>query len=226
MSAANFTEACAWITADTASALFPGYDGETAKNVTLGLTLHQPRELEAQAAEILRDQGLPDSIPYTTNLAYNEARREQAVSQAARVYIPAVLVVVCGFLMIYGIIHVSSDSDRAFFSVLKAQGMTPRQMRRMLLEKGCVVTGMGLLPGFIAGFLINLFVTGRVVTGTEINPGLYFLDWPPFLAAAFCTLLTVLLSYLLPLIPLTRQTPAETMRHPPPPRPGAAVPAG
>ena len=118
MSAANFTEACAWITADTASALFPGYDGETAKNVTLGLTLHQPRELEAQAAEILRDQGLPDSIPYTTNLAYNEARREQAVSQAARFYAPAVLVVVCGFLMIYGIVHVSADSDRAFFSVL------------------------------------------------------------------------------------------------------------
>ena len=212
MSAANFTEACAWITADTASALFPGYDGETAKNVTLGLTLHQPRELEAQAAEILRDQGLPDSIPYTTNLAYNEARREQAVSQAARFYAPAVLVVVCGFLMIYGIVHVSADSDRAFFAVLKAQGMTPRQIRRMLLEKGCVVTGMGLLPGFLAGFFINLFVTGRVVTGTEVNPGLYFLDWPPFLAAAGCTLLTVLLSYLLPLIPLTRQTPAETMR--------------
>ena len=79
-------------------------------------------------------------------------------------------------------------------------------------EKGGMVTGMGLLPGFLAGFLINLFVTGRVVTGTEVNPGLYFLDWPPFLAAAACTLLTVLLSYLLPLIPLTRQTPAETMR--------------
>ena len=31
MSAANFTEACAWITADTASALFPGYDGETVE---------------------------------------------------------------------------------------------------------------------------------------------------------------------------------------------------
>ena len=56
----NFTEACAWITADTAANLMPDYDSENAANLTLGVTLHQPRDLETQAAQILTDQGLPE----------------------------------------------------------------------------------------------------------------------------------------------------------------------
>lgn len=77
----NFTEACAWITADTAASLMPDYDSENAANLTLGVTLHQPRSLEEQAAEMLSDQGLPE-VPFTTNLAYNDARMETAGQQA------------------------------------------------------------------------------------------------------------------------------------------------
>ena len=53
----NYTEACAWITADTARALVPEYDAQFAHNVTLGVNLYQPKELEEQAAEILEEQG-------------------------------------------------------------------------------------------------------------------------------------------------------------------------
>ncbi len=77
----NFSESCAWITEETAEKLAPGYHEEQAANVTLGVTLHQPRNLEEQAAGMLKDQGLSETA-YTTNLAYNEARREQAQMQA------------------------------------------------------------------------------------------------------------------------------------------------
>ena len=64
----NFTEACAWITADTAASLMPDYDSENAANLTLGVTLHQPRDLEDQAAQILTDQGLPEADLYHQSL--------------------------------------------------------------------------------------------------------------------------------------------------------------
>ena len=35
----NFTESCAWITAETAQTLLPDYDSETAANLTFGITL-------------------------------------------------------------------------------------------------------------------------------------------------------------------------------------------
>ena len=207
----NFTEACAWITADTAASLMPDYDSENAANLTLGVTLHQPRGLEEQAAEMLSDQGLPE-VTFTTNLAYNDARMETAGRQAQPYYAPAVLVLVCGFFMIYAIVQVTAEQDRAYFAGLKALGLSPRQLRRYLQEKALAVAALGLIPGFLIGFGLNLAVTPRVVVGMEQNPALYFLSWQPFAVAAVCSFLTVLLAYLLPSWRLSRMTPAQTLR--------------
>ena len=207
----NFTEACAWITADTARTLVPDYDSENAANLTLGVTLHQPRDLEIQAAQILTDQGLPE-LSFTTNLSYNDARMDLADQQARPYYAPALLVLVCGFLMIFAIVQVTAEQDRAYFAGLKALGLSPRQLRRYLLEKGVTVTALGLLPGFLIGFLLNLAITPKVVVGMEQNPALYFLSWQPFALAAVCALGTTLLSYLLPTLRLARLTPAQTLR--------------
>ena len=61
----------------------PDYDSGNAANLTLGVTLHQPRGLEEQAAEMLSDQGLPE-VTFTTNLAYNDARMETADGRRSR----------------------------------------------------------------------------------------------------------------------------------------------
>lgn len=124
----NFSEACAWITEETARDLYPEYDAETARNTTLGVTLYQPRNLEAQAEQLLASQGIAGA-GCTTNLAFNSARMEQAQSNAMPYYYPAILVLICGFLMIYGIVHIASGQDGLFFAEVKALGMTPRQIR-------------------------------------------------------------------------------------------------
>ncbi len=208
----NFTEACAWITSETASMLAPDYNGENARSVTLGVTLHQPGDLEAQAEQILSEQGV-SGAGYTTNLAYNNARKEQAEANAMPYYYPAGLVLICGFMMIYSIVHVAADKDNLFFASLKALGMTPRQLRRFLLEQGLAVWAAGLIPGFLIGFLLHLAITSRIVAGMEQNPALYFLDWKPFALAAVCTVVTVVLAYLLPAVRLSRMTPAQTMKE-------------
>lgn len=207
----NFTEACAWITPETAAQLMPGYAEETAPNVTLGVNLHQPRNLETQAAEILEEQGI-SGVDFTTNLAYNDARRETAQELAMPYYTPAVLVLLCGYLMVYSIVHVAARKDLSYYAELKSLGMTPRQIRRLLLEQGCLVSLAGFVPGWALGFVLHFFITSRVVTGMDQNPALYFLAWQPFVLAALCTLATVTVAYLLPTIRLSRMTPAQTMQ--------------
>lgn len=210
VSPTNFTEACAWITAECAAGLLPGYP-DTA-SVTLGVDLHQPRELEEQAQQIMKDQGVSEAA-FTTNLAYNDARREIANQQAIPYYLPALVVLLCGFLMIYSIIHVALDQDTRFFAGLKNLGMTPRQIRTLLLEKAAILSLLGTIPGWLMGFGIHYFVTPRIVTGMEQNPALYFLSWEPFVVAALSTFGTVLLAYFLPAIRMGRLTPAETLRN-------------
>ncbi len=207
----NFTEACAWITDETAAELVPGYDAEGAANVTLGVILYQPKQLDVQAEQILAEQGV-SGISFTTNLAYNDARQEQAQSNAMPYYYPAVLVLVCGFLMIYSIVHVTAEKDDTFLAALKALGMTPRQLRYFLLGQGLAVSAAGLVPGFLLGFLLDLLITSRIVTGMDENPALYFLNGESFALAAVCTVGTVVLAYLIPAIKLSRMTPAETVK--------------
>ena len=208
----NFTGACAWITADAAQALSPGYDGENAANVTLGVNLHQPKDLEEQAAAILEEQGIPGA-GFTTNLAYNDARKEAAQRQAAPYYAPILLVALCGYLMVYSIVRASARRDTLYFAGLKALGMTPRQLRRVMLEQGFLVSCLGFLSGWGVGFLLHFFITSRIISGMEENPALYFLSWQPFALAALCALATVLLAYLLPTVKLSRMTPAQTVRQ-------------
>lgn len=206
----NFTEACAWITKEEAKELLPDYDKENAYNVTLGVTLHQPKNLEKQADLILNEQGVA-GCSYTTNLAYQDARMEMAKQQARPYYMPVLLVVLCGYLMVYSIVHVTADKDRLFLADLKSMGMTPRQIRQLLMNQGILVSLLGMFPGWAIGFVLHYFITGRVVIGMEENPALYFLSWQPFAAAFLCTMATVLLAYLLPFIRLSRMTPAEML---------------
>ena len=206
----NFTEACAWVTAECAAGLLPGYL-DTA-SVTLGVDLHQPKELEQQAQQIMADQGV-NQVAYTTNLAYNEARMEMASKQATPFYIPALVVLLCGFLMIYNIAHVAMDQDSRFFAGLKTLGMTPRQIRWVLVEKAMLLSLFGLLPGWMMGFGIHYLVTPRLVTGMDQNPAIYFLSWEPFALAALSTFGTVLLAYVLPAARTGEMMPAQMLRN-------------
>lgn len=209
-SPANFSEACAWITKEEAKKLLPDYDEENAANVTLGVNLHQPKDIEKQAEAILSQQGVT-GCTYTTNLAYQDARKEMAERQARPYYMPVFLVVLCGYLMVYSIVHVAADREYLFFAGLKSLGMTPRQIWRLLLEQGLLVSALGMIPGWTLGFVLHYFITGRVIIGMEENPALYFLSWQPFAAAVLCTAATVLLAYFLPALRLSRRTPADML---------------
>ena len=206
-----FTEAWAWISGDTARKLVPGYQDKASHNVALGVNLWQPENLSQQAASILEEQGMA-GINFTVNLAYNEVLKGQAAQQAIPYYFPSILVFMCGYLMVYCIAHVASQRDIMYYAGLKSLGMTPRQMRRLMLEQGCAVSFLGFLPGWALGLGLDYVITSRVISGMEENPALYFLSWPPFVMAALCTLLTTLSACLLPMGRLCRMTPAQAAR--------------
>lgn len=204
----NYTEACAWITRESAESLSPGYGAENAANLTLGVTLHQPKDLEAQAQEILTRQGIGE-VPYTTSLVYNDALQENAGQQMIPYLTPDLLVLLCGFLMICAIIQIALERDMAFYAGIKALGMSPRQIRRLLFLQSCIISGLGLIPGWLLGFGLDYMIAGRLISGMEENPALMFLSVIPFLLAGLGTFLTCAAAYLFSGLRMERMTPAQ-----------------
>ena len=200
---ANFTEASAFISADTAEEL--AADGGS---VTLGVILYQPKDAKRQAQAILEDCGIPLGS-FSTNLVCNDARRELAKEQALPFYRSVLPVLLCGYLMIYCIVQVTARRDAGYYAGLKSLGMTPRQLSWLFAGNGLAVSLSGIWPGFALGFGIHWAVTGRVIYGMDENPALYFLSWPPFALAAVCTVATALLAYTLPQVRLLRMTPVQ-----------------
>lgn len=137
------------------------------------------------------------------------ARADAAGRTVSSFYLLLLPVFLCGFLMVYGILHVALGQELRYLAGLKIVGMTPRQIRWMLLVQAASVTLLGLIPGWLLGLGIHLAATPQILTGMgrAALPGLTSLA--DFLAAALCCGGTVLLACFLPVSRLGRMMPAE-----------------
>lgn len=203
----GLTETCAWVTEETAQA----FCGGTPEKLALGVTLYRPADLEKQGAEILSDLGIQD-IPFTTSLAFNDARQEHAGITAMRFYRMNLIVMLCGILMLYHIVRLSAAQDVRFYGRIKSLGMTPRQLRVLWVERASLLSLFGVLPGWLSGFLLCAVLAPHVVVGMEENPALCFFRLSPFPVSGILTFLTTGIACSLPMRTVTGKTPVEAMK--------------
>lgn len=204
----GLSETCAWISEETAWELAP--DLWESGHEALGVTLYRPGNLEEQAERMLADLGL-GHITYTTNLACNEARKEYAGSEAMRFYRMGLIVVLCGILMIYNIVRISTQQNIRFYGRVKSLGMTPRQILVFSIERAAFLCVPAIVPGWLAGFALYAAVSPFVVVGMDQNPAFRFFRLWPFAAGALFTWLTALTACLLPMRMTAKSSPVQAM---------------
>lgn len=182
------TESCAWIAPEEAERLLERSGKQ--ETITLGVTLHRPKDLEEQAKSILRDLGLGD-LSYTTNLSYNSARMDTANQRAISYLFSAVFVVAGGFLLIYNIMIVDLRERAALLCSMKALGMTPRQAGLFTSFYALLLCAVGVPFGLVAGFFIFYHLAGGIIvslTGLTLNRNL--LQVYPAVLSVGCAVLT------------------------------------
>lgn len=207
-SAMGYTETCAWITPDAAKKLCP----DAPDYVTLGVTLYRPRNLDAQAQEMLRELGV-DRVSYTTNLAYNKARLQRLSEKTIPFYLINIAVVVCGILMVYNIVRISETQNMRFYGRIKSLGMSPRQIRRFSSGQAAYLCLPAIPIGWLSGFALYAVAAPYVILGTGgYNPAFLLLSPVPFVCSALLTWFTAYMACTLPARLISGISPAEAMR--------------
>ena len=69
-----------------------------------------------------------------------------------------VCLVIVGFLLIYNVMSVSVSRDIRFYGLLKTTGMTPSQIRNMVLQQILLLCAVGIPAGLIFSALVSLVV--------------------------------------------------------------------
>ena len=146
----NFSEACAWITEETARDLYPEYDAETARNTTLGVTLYQPRNLEAQAEQLLASQGIAGAGRLNTVLP---------------TLIVSVALLGIALLNFTNMLIIKAVNRRREFAVYESLGMTHSQLQTLLLLEGVFHAALMFLATGPLTFLFARFVMPSVIEG-------------------------------------------------------------
>ena len=200
------TESCAWVTAETVQKL----SADMPEQVSLGVTLYRPGDLETQAGEILADLALRD-IPFTTNPAYHPFRIGRAFEKAADYYHLSIIVLLCGIPMLCHIVKLSGGQNIRFYGRVKSLGMTPRQIRVLSAERAALLWLLGTIPGWLLGFLLYVLLAPYAVIGMDENPAFVFFRLWPFAVSAALTGAVTFAACTLPVRSLAKCPPAKLM---------------
>lgn len=207
-SAMSATESCAWITQEAAQNLYP----EGTDDVTLGVILYRPGDPDRQAQEILDDVGAA-GVSYTTSLAWNDVWIARAGMKSSSFYRINIIVAVCGALMIYNIMRISAGQNMRFYGRVKSLGMSPGQIRRMLLLQAGYLCLPAVPAGWILGFTLYVLVAPAVMNDTGgYNPAFLFWGPAPFVWSGLLTWMTVIAACALPARFMAKIRPAQAMR--------------
>lgn len=94
----------------------------------------------------------------------------------------AILLMICGFLLIYNVMQISVGKDIRCYGLLKTIGMTSSQITSMVMRQAVFLSVMGITIGMILGSLLVFCVVPSVLKMfDDVNGAMpYTIYWDPF----------------------------------------------
>lgn len=163
---------------------------------------------EADEAELVR---------IGVNWGYTSSQLGESMDAETLVAIIAflVLVIFTGYLIIYNIFQISVTGDIRFYGLLKAIGVTPRQLRRIIRWQALFLCVVGIPIGLLVGYGVGASLTPAVMAQTSLSGRVSTVSTSPliFLASALFALITVLLSCSRPGKIASKVSPVEAAKY-------------
>ena len=205
----------AWVSEEFAMEACKGADraedGQVCGMRMMGISFGNAENIEDKTQKVLADCGYPE-LDFHTNLAYSEEMQRSITAENLPMYAGMVLVFLAGYLIIYNIFQISVAADIQFYGKLKTLGMTARQIRRMILGQGCILSLVGVPAGLVLGYLLGI-VLMPVLMSLPDTKALVSANPVIFIGSALFALGTVVVSCLLPARLAGKVSPIEALRY-------------
>ncbi len=163
------------------------------------------------------ETGEGELVRIGVNWGYTSSQLGESMDAPTLIAIIAflVLVIFTGYLIIYNIFQISVTGDIRFYGLLKAIGVTPRQLRRIIRQQALFLCVTGIPIGLLLGYGAGAFLTPVVIAQTTLGAEVSAVSTSPliFLASTLFALITVLLSCSRPGRIASKVSPVEAVKY-------------
>lgn len=171
------------------------YDGDCIGSLTAAVEFHNSHNIEKKLQKVIIDSGYDiNDIKFGMNWAYMNSSIDFDISTIIAIFLTMVLIIFCGYLIIYNIFSISVVNDIHYYGLLKAVGATQKQISSLIRQQTMVLCLIGIPIGLLGGFAIGVILTPFIfrtlnvsVINVSINPVV-------FLVATIFAVITVLIS--------------------------------
>lgn len=170
--------------------------------------------IENTMLQILHDSGYTrDELEIGVNWAYASTILSPDLRTILSLTGAILLIIFCGYLIIYNIFYISVTKDTKFYGLLKAIGTTPKQLASLIRKQALLLSLIGIPIGLLLGYILgarlvpfimeNLYVTHIMIS---VNPII-------FIGATLFSLITVFISCHKPAKIAARIPPIEAVKY-------------
>ena len=210
--------------AEISESLIREYFSEDQRSYYANLRVNGEKDLNYDEIRDVIGQIASDIGCDENNITYNNhylyVMTDPGSEMTAIVAFITLLIVLFSGLVIYSIYYVSVITDVREIGKLKALGSTGKQIRKMLLTEGIIVSAFALPPGMLIGYLIPRIFLPLIFEklSDSFSPDvsvehLQMLSPVVILLVIAAVLLTVVISLLRPMQMASKISPIEAIRY-------------
>lgn len=132
-----------------------------------------------------------------SNWVYSDSVQSQIKLETLVYKIGIILILICGFLIIYNVIGISVVSDRKLYGRIKTLGSTPAQVRFSVFYQYMLDTLVGVPVGLVMGYFLGSLMVPKIIIalGSEL---FVYAGTKVFISAAILVITAVLIAAIRP----------------------------
>ncbi len=170
--------------------------------------------VEKKLQNIIIDSGYsPIDIGYGVNWAYMSSSDDMNIVTILVVIAGILLIIFCGYLIIYNIFLISVSSDIRFYGLLKTIGTTSKQIGKIIRKQAVKLCIIGIPIGLVIGYFVAYVITPVALAHLNMVSMIISANPIIFIASIIFSAITVLISVRKPAVVAGKVSPIEAIRN-------------
>ncbi len=163
---------------------------QKSKKMDLSLNFRKSKHIE-KSLEKMTDH-LLININAVTNWVYDDHVQHSFTIETLAYKLGVILVLICGFLMIFNIVNISVTSDIRLYGRMKTMGASPRQICFIVFRQLHFISVIGIIAGLLAGYAAAVRMVPIIIDHIDISVIVFWNTYDFMIAAIYIYALVVI----------------------------------